>query len=101
MMNKKGQFGINALAGVAITVVVVAMVSVLGLQLLADTQADFITDTAGCNATSTSSCGAEYNATADAIEGVGKIPAKLPLIVGAVVLVITITIVVIAFRSVQ
>jgi len=89
MMNKKGQFGINALAGVAITVVVVAMVSVLGLQLLADTQDDLTANSA------------EYNATADAIEGVGKIPAKLPLIVGAVVLVITITIVVVAFRSVQ
>lgn len=87
MMNKKGQFGINALAGVAITIVVVAMVSVLGLQLLGDTQGDL------------TSGSAEYNATADAIEGVGKIPDKLPLIVGAVVLVITISIIVIAFKS--
>ena len=87
MMNKKGQFGINALAGVAITIVVVAMVSVLGLQLLGDTQDDL------------TSGSAEYNATTDAIEGVAKIPDKLPLIVGAVVLVITITIVVLAFKS--
>ena len=88
MMNKKGQFGINALAGVAITIVVVAMVSVLGLQLLGDTQDDL------------TSGSAEYNATTDAIEGVAKIPDKLPLIVGAVVLVITITIVVLAFKSI-
>lgn len=99
MMNKKGQFGINALAGVAITIVVVAMISVLGLQLMSDTQSDYVDGTAGCNATSKTSCGAEYNATADAIEGVAKIPDKLPLIVGAVVLVITITIVVLAFKS--
>jgi len=89
MKNKRGQFGINALAGVAITVVVVAMVSVLGLQLLGDTQDDLTANSA------------EYNATDDAIDGVAKIPAKLPLIVGAVVLVVTITIIVIAFRSVQ
>jgi len=87
MKDKKGQFGINALAGVAITVVVVAMVSVLGLQLLGDTQDDLTADSA------------EYNATADAIEGVGKIPDKLPLIIGAVVLVVTISIVVIAFKT--
>jgi predicted RND superfamily exporter protein len=89
MKNKKGQFGINALAGVAITVVVVAMVSVLGLQLLGDTQDDLTADSA------------EYNATADAIEGVGKIPEKLPLIVGAVVLVVTITIIIVAFKYMQ
>ena len=87
MKDKKGQFGINALAGVAITVVVVAMVSVLGLQLLGDTQDDLTADSA------------EYNATADAIEVVGKIPDKLPLIIGAVVLVVTISIVVIAFKT--
>lgn len=89
MKNKKGQFGINALAGVAITIVVVAMVSVLGLQLLGDTQDDLTTNSS------------EYNATADAIEGVAKIPEKLPLIVGAVVLVVTITIIIVAFKYMQ
>jgi len=89
MKGKKGQFGINALAGVAITIVVVAMVSVLGLQLLGDTQDDLTADSA------------EYNATGDAIEGVAKIPEKLPLIVGAVVLVVTITIIIVAFKYMQ
>lgn len=89
-MKKKGQaFGLGALANVAIIIVVVAMVSVLGLQLLSDTQDDLTANSA------------EYNATADAITGVSKIPDKLPLIVGAVVLVIVISIIILAFRSIN
>jgi len=83
---KKGQFGLNALSGVIITFVIVAVVAVLGLQLLGDQQDDL---TAGS---------AEYNATTDAITGVSKFPEKLPMIAGVLVLVIIIGILVAAFR---
>ena len=85
-MFKKGQFGLNALSGVIITFVIVAVVAVLGLQLLGDQQADLTANSA------------EYNATTDAIEGVSKFPEKLPMIAGVLVLVIIIGILVAAFR---
>lgn len=84
-MFKKGQFGLNQMVPVIITLVIVAVVAVLGLTLLGDQQAD---QTAGS---------AEYNATTSAIEGVSKFPEKLPMIAGVVVLVLIITILISAF----
>ena len=53
-----------------------------GLNVMADVQADFTANTA------------EYNATADAITGISKIPEKLPLIATVVVAAIIIGILV-------
>lgn len=86
---KKGQFGLNALVPVVITFVIIAVVSVLGLQLLSDQQADLTTDSA------------EYNATNDAVDAVAKFPAKLPMIAGVIVLILIITILIAAFRRVN
>lgn len=82
---KKGQFGLNNMVTVIITFVIIAVVSVLGLTLLGDQQADL------------TSGSAEYNATSDAIEGVSKFPEKLPMIAGVLVLVLIITILISAF----
>lgn len=75
---KKGQSGLNAMSGIIITFVIVAVVAVLGLQLLSDQQDDLTANTT------------EYNATVDAIEGVSKFPEKLPMIAGVFVLAIII-----------
>ena len=83
---KKGQFGLNAMVPTIITFVIVAVVAVLGLQLLSDQQADTVANTA------------EYNATADAIDGVSKFPEKLPMIAGVLVLVLIISILIAAFQ---
>ena len=85
-LTKKGQFGLESLQTVAITVVIVAVVAVLGLQLLGDQQDDLTANSA------------EYNATAEGIDAVAKIPAKLPMIVGVIVLVIVIVILIASFR---
>ena len=97
--NKKGVFGLEMLSPAVISIVIVAVVAVLGLQLLGDQQDDLITNTNGCNATVTSGCDAGYNATADAIEGVSKFPEKLPMIAGVIVLVIIIAVLIRAFRQ--
>lgn len=93
----KGQFGLNAVVPTIITFIIVAVVAVLGLQLLSDQQADYVTNTAGCNSTVTTACGAEYNASVDAISGVSKFPEKLPMIAGVLVLVLVISILIAAF----
>lgn len=83
---KKGQFGLGQMVPTIITFVIVAVAAVLGLQLLADQQADLTADSA------------EYNATTDAIEGVSKFPEKLPMIAGVLVLVLVISILIAAFQ---
>lgn len=72
---------------IMITFVVVAITAVVGLQLLADEQADLTSGTA------------EYNATADAITGVAKFPAKLPLLASVFVLVIIIGVLYLIYRA--
>jgi hypothetical protein len=96
-MNKKGMamlgggsMGLEVLVGAVIVLVLIGIVAVFGLDLLTDQQNQFVTNTLGCNATSKISCGIEYNATNDAIQGVAKIPSKLPLLGGAVITVVII-----------
>jgi hypothetical protein len=84
--NIKGQFGLGQMVPTIITFVIVAVAAVLGLQLLADQQADLTSGTA------------EYNATTDAINGVSKFPEKLPMIAGVLVLVLVISILIAAFQ---
>ena len=83
-VSKKGM-GISALSGVAVTLVVAAIVIALGLNILGETKTEFTADTA------------EYNATEDAIDGVAKLSNKLPLIGLAVAAVIVIGVIVGAF----
>ena len=119
MVDKKAQsFGLNQLASVAVIIVVVGMVSVLGLQLLGDTKDDigladcatrsddFITYSATNDACTNGTHyravnTSQFDAVGDGITGVAKIPDKLPLIVGAVVLVIVISIIIVAFKSIS
>ena len=86
---KKCKFGLGELQGLAITLVIIALVAAIGLQILGDQQADMTVDSA------------EYNATGDGIEAIGQIPSKLPMIVGVVLGVIVIGIVVayLSFRK--
>lgn len=87
-MDKKGQaMGLNILIGAVIALVLVGIVAVFGLDLLTDTQADFTANSV------------EYNATADAIEGVAKVPSKLPLLAGAIITVVIIALLVRYFQS--
>lgn len=77
--------GINALSGVAVTLVVAAIVIALGLNILGETRDEFTANTS------------EYNATSDAIDGVAKLSDKLPLIGLAVAAVIVIGVIIGAF----
>lgn len=78
-MSKKGQaITLSELMNISIIVVVIALVVTFGVDILDDTQADFVAGTAA------------YNATADGITGVSKISSKLPIIVTVVVAVIII-----------
>ena len=67
-------------------------INLIGLSLLGqgDLKTDFITETAGCNATDVSSCGLEYNATQDAQLGMSQITSQTPTIakVGVAVVII-------------
>jgi len=77
------EFRIEELLGIGLTLVVLGIGLAYGLQVMGDVQDDM---TANSD---------EYNATGDAIEGVAKIPNKLPtiatVIVAAVIIGILVT----------
>jgi len=78
----KYKFEIKDMLPIGVTLVVVGLVLAFGLEILGDVQADMTSNSA------------EYNATGDAITGVGKLPEKLPLIATVLVAVIIIGILV-------
>jgi uncharacterized protein (UPF0333 family) len=73
MEENKTKFQIGDIMPIAITLVVAGIAIAFGLSVMEDVQGDL---TANSNA---------YNATGDAIEGVAKLPEKLPLIVTVIV----------------
>jgi hypothetical protein len=70
---QKVKFQLGDVLPISITLVVAGIAIAFGLSVMEDVQGDLVSG-------STS-----YNATTDAIEGVAKIPEKLPLIVTVVV----------------
>ena len=97
LKNFKAQTGLNAMVPTIITFVIVAVVAVLGLQLLGDQADDQAAETLTCAAGNATDCNAGYNATQDAIDGVSKFPEKLPMIASVLVLVLIIGILIAAF----
>ncbi len=95
MKKTVSEFEINDLLPIGLTFVVTGVGIAYGLSVMSDMKEDFVKEqslTATCNNTFTggtgseySGCGAEYNASVDAISGVAKIPKKLPLIATVVV----------------
>jgi hypothetical protein len=81
----KYKFDIKDMLPIGVTIVVVGLVLAFGLQITGDIQDDMTASSA------------EYNATADTIDGVGKLSEKLPLIATVVVAVIIIGILVTYF----
>lgn len=67
------EFQIGDLLPIGITIVVLGIALAFGLQVVGDVQTDMTANSA------------EYNATADTITGVSKLPTKLPIIVSVVV----------------
>lgn len=96
------EFDIKDLLPIGITFVVLGIALAFGLNIMSDIKAEFVTNTNSCGLNSTggttnveyTACGADYNATLDAVTGVSKIPAKLPIIATTVVAAILIGIVV-------
>jgi len=78
----KPKFELNQLLGVALAIVVLGIGTAFGLNVLSEIKSDFTASSA------------EANATQDAIDGVAKIPEKLPLIVTVVIAAIIIGIIV-------
>ena len=113
---EEAKFQIQDLAPIAIAFVVVTIVIALGLQVTGDIQSDIaanecagLTTTTSFN-TSSGLCyeaanvsntaapvSAEYNATADGIEGMGNLSGKLPVIATVVAAAIIIGIIVTYF----
>jgi len=77
---KKGAMTLSDLAPVAIAFVFVAIVIGVGADVLADVQADQVTNTAGCNATVKTSCGTAYNSTGEGLTSLGELSSWLPTI---------------------
>ena len=115
----KYKFDIQDMLPIGVTIIVTGMVLAFGLQIAGETRDDIAEDscprmhedyawnsTSGdcynaSNTTQTevSVSTAEYNATSDTIEGVGKFSEKLPLIATVVVAVIIIGILVTYFAK--
>ena len=93
-MKKEYNFQLQDLMPTAMIFVVTVIGIAFGLNITADVQQDFVTGAAGCNATSTASCGAEYNATADGITAISKLTEKLPLVATVVIAAVLIGILV-------
>lgn len=66
-------FNLSDLLPIGITLIVVGIALAFGMQVIGDVQADMTVNSA------------EYNATADTLTGVSKLPTKLPIIVSVVV----------------
>ncbi len=73
MEEKKANFEISQLLTIGMTLVVLGIGLAYGLQVMGDVQDDMTVDSV------------EYNATGDAMEGVAKIPNKLPTIATIIV----------------
>jgi len=91
---KTAKFDIKDLLPIGMTLVVLGIGLAYGLNVMGDVRADEVTGVAGCNATATTSCGASYNASSDAITAVAKIPEKLGLIVTVIIAAVIIGILV-------
>jgi hypothetical protein len=72
------EFDIKDMLPIGLTIVVLGIGLAYGLQVLGDVQDDMTADSA------------EYNATADTISGVAKLPEKLGTIVSVIVAAIII-----------
>lgn len=85
-MRKKGQtFGLGALLTVVIIFVIAGLLAVFSLDILEDTRDDMTAN------------GAAYNASDDAIDGVAKIPDKMPTLGNVVIAAIIIGVLLAAF----
>ena len=80
MERKTAQFDIKDILPIVLIIVVAGIGAAFGLQVTGDIKEDFVTGTAGCNATVTTQCGIEYNATGDAQTGVSNITSKFGII---------------------
>ena len=101
-MNKKGQAfgavaGVTGLVSLAIIFVIYAIVSSYGAEIVGDTGDDFVTNTAGCNATVKTACGTEYNITQNSLNGIDATAEKMPTVGRIVVAAIIITVILAAF----
>jgi len=67
------KFQIQELLGIGMTLIVLGISLAYGLQIMSDVQDDMTVNST------------EWNATGDAMEGVAKIPEKLPTIVTVIV----------------
>ena len=86
MFSKLGQtFGLASLLTVVIIFVIAGLLAVFSLDILEDTQDDMTTN------------GAAYNASNDAIDGVAKIPDKMPTLGNVVIAAIIIGVLLSAF----
>jgi hypothetical protein len=81
------EFEIKDLLPIGVTLVVVTIVLAFGLQILGDVKSDMTANSA------------QANATQKGIEGLAKIPDKMPLIATVVVAVVIIGILVRYFQS--
>lgn len=82
MEKKVCKFDIRDMLPIGLTFVVLGIGLTYGLNVMGDVRSDMTSNTA------------EYNASTDAIEGVAKIPEKMPLIATVVVAAIIIGILV-------
>lgn len=82
MEKKVSEFNIQDMLPIGLTFVVLGIGLAYGLNVMGDVKTDMTANSA------------EYNATGDAIEGVAKLPEKLPLIATVVVAAIIIGILV-------
>jgi|TARA_Y100000034_G_C6553227_1_gene239108 hypothetical protein len=82
MEQKTAQFQIQDMLPIALTLVVVGIGVSYGINVVSDVRGDFTANTS------------EYNATDKTMEGLGKLPEKLPLIATVLVAAIIIGILV-------
>lgn len=75
---QEAEFGIQDLLAIGMTLVVLVIGLAYGLEVVGDVQADMTVNSA------------EYNATADGITALAKIPAKLPMVVTIVIAAVVI-----------
>ena len=87
---KKGAFSIGDIPAFAKILGISAVIGVVMLLIVADLKTQTVTNTAGCNSTTTAGCGYDYNTASKAEEGIYKVFTwfvTIGLVAGAVIII--------------
>ena len=90
LLNSKKGYQINDLAPIAIALGLAILITVVMANITGNIQDDYVTGTAGCNSTTTASCGYSYNISDNGLQGLDELGSwfdTMGLVIAAAVII--------------